>query len=79
MGNGKEIKKWEWENNGKEIKWSQLIELMEKSSVNSGLYIGRKLTREHVVLTSYSRMTVLLAAQVSDFVSGNVLIFPCRY
>ena len=52
---------------------------MEKSSANSGLYIGRKLTREHVVLTSYSRMTVSLAAQVSDFVSGNVLICPCRY
>ena len=27
------------------------------------------------MLTSYSRMTVSLAAQVSDFVSGNVLIF----
>ena len=37
-------------------------------------YIGRKLTQEHVVLTSYSRMTVSLAAQVSEFVSGYTYI-----
>ena len=47
---------------------------MEKSSTNSELYIGRKLTQEHVVLTSYSRMTVSLVAQVSDFVSGYTYI-----
>ena len=46
---------------------------MERTSANSGLYIWRKLTGEHVVLTSYSRMTVSLAAQVND----NTLIFPC--
>ena len=40
---------------------------MEKTNANSGLYIGRKLTREHVVLAAYSRMTVSLSAQVSGF------------
>ena len=42
---------------------------MEKTSANSALYIGRKLTREHVALTSYSRMTVSLAAQVCGFLA----------
>ena len=56
-----------YQNNGCDIKWSHLVELAEMSTADSGLYIGRKLTREHLVilvLTSYSRMTVRLAVQV---------------
>ena len=53
------------QNNGVEIKWSHLIELAEKATVSTGLYIGRNLTREHTILTSYSRMTVRLAVQIS--------------
>lgn len=52
------------QNDGHEIKWAHLVELCEKSVADTGLYIGKKLTREHVQLTSYSRMNVLLAAQV---------------
>ena len=52
---------------------------MEKTSANSGLYIGRKLTREHVVLTPYSKMTVSLAAQVGDFFMEVHHLFRCRY
>ena len=46
-------------------KWFHLVELAEKSMSESGLYIGKKLTTEHVRLTSYSRMNVHLAAQVN--------------
>ena len=40
------------------------MELYEKAVANTGLYVGKHLTREHVNLTSYSRMNVRLAAQV---------------
>ena len=39
-------------------------QLAEKCWADSALYIGNKLKREHVFLTSYSRMTVRLATQV---------------
>jgi hypothetical protein len=32
----------------------------------SGLYVGRRLTYEHINLTSYSKMKVNLAAQVKS-------------
>ena len=41
--------------------------MAEKATHDTGLHIGRKLTREHLVLTSYSRMNVRLAAQVSTY------------
>ena len=41
-----------------EIKWAHLVELCEKAVVNIGLYIGDNLKREHLNLTSYSRMNV---------------------
>lgn len=50
-----------------EIKWAHMVELAEKMTADSGLHIGKKLTREHIVLTSYSRMNVRLAAQVSKY------------
>jgi hypothetical protein len=51
--------------NGKHILWKHLIDVYERSRSESGLYIGKKLKLEHVKLTSYSRMNVCLAAQVS--------------
>ena len=56
------------QNSGGEIKWSHLVELAEKSTSNTGLYIGNKLTKEHLKLTSYSRMNVCLAAQVDNVI-----------
>lgn len=61
------------QNSGGEIKWSHLVELAEKSTSNTGLYIGKKLTREHLILTSYSRMNVRLAAQVKS------VMFSCNH
>ena len=54
--------------NGKKIEWKQLWDIFEKISAMSiksqGLTIAPKLKREHLQLTSYSRMRVDLAAQV---------------
>ena len=55
--------------NGKKIEWKQLWDLFDKlssmSSRSSGLILAQKLKREHLQLTSYSRMRVDLATQVS--------------
>jgi hypothetical protein len=69
--------------NGKFILWSHLFDLYEWSREDSGLYIGNKLTLEHVKLTSYSRMNVRLAAQVlSKSVADLFMLFrqskPCE-
>lgn len=45
-----------------------MVELCEKTVTDSGLYIGNKLTCEHLNLTSYSHMNVHLAAQVCIYV-----------
>lgn len=54
--------------NGRSIKWSHIQELCDKkvttSVASSGLSLLPKLKREHVYLTSFSRMRVDLAAQV---------------
>ena len=54
--------------NGQYIEWKQLQDLYEKLSGMSvqshGLSLVPKLKREHVYLTSFSRMRVDLAAQV---------------
>ena len=53
------------------------MELCEKTITNSGLYIRNKLTREHLNLTSYSRMNVRLAAQVCILVCVRVHVCVC--
>ena len=53
-----------YQNNGEHILWDHLEELYKQSQAESGLYIGRRLTYEHLHLTSYSKMKVNLAAQV---------------
>ena len=52
------------QNNGKHILWEHLHYLYHHTQAESGLYIGRRLTNEHLHLTSYSKMKVNLAAQV---------------
>ena len=46
------------------ITWAHIVELSGKTVANTALYVGKNLTREHLNLTSYSRMNVRLAAQV---------------
>ena len=62
------------QNKGKEIKWAHLVELAEKASSDTGLYISKKLKREHLKLTSYSRMNVRLAVQVN-----YAILLKCVY
>lgn len=56
--------------NGKDILWRHLYTLyeakMEMSTRSKGLYMLKKLSREHLHLTSYSRMRVDLAVEVSS-------------
>lgn len=56
--------------NGKRILWQQLrglydakLSLLKRSK---GLFLLKKLSKEHLDLTSYSRMRVDLAAEVSN-------------
>lgn len=55
--------------NGKHITWEHLRSLyrakMSLSERSEGLYLLKKLSKEHLDLTSYSRMRVDLAAEVS--------------
>ena len=64
------------QNNTCDIKWAHLVELCEKALGNTGLYIG-KLTREHLNLTSYSRVNVRLAAQVYVMTCLFLLYYHC--
>ena len=50
-----------------------MVELAEKATSNTGLYIN-KLTREHLILTSYSRMNVRLAAQVCSIYNSFIVL-----
>ena len=56
------------QNQGCDIKWAHIVELSEKVVADTALYVGKNLTREHLNLTSYSRMNVRLAAQVFTIV-----------
>ena len=56
--------------NGKDISWQHLrtlydakMSLVERSE---GLFLLKKLSKEHLDLTSFSRMRVNLAAEVRD-------------
>ena len=49
---------------GCRILWDHLQTLYGTTQTDSGLYVGRRLTYEHVNLISYSKMKVNLAAQV---------------
>ena len=57
------------QNKGKSILWEQLRKLYEAkislSSCSEGLFLLKMLSKEHLDLTSYSRMRVDLAVEVS--------------
>ena len=67
---------------GKNISWRHLQQLYDAklamSSRSSGLYLIQKLKQEHVNLTSFSRMRVDLAAEVSAYTSLPVKLL-CNY
>ena len=60
---------------GKNISWQHLRTLYQAKRSN-GLYLLKKLSKEHIDLSSYSRMRVDLAAEVSIEVHVSVL-FLC--
>ena len=66
------------QNNGQCIKWDHLRELFEKVSgtaiASKGITLLPKLKMEHICLTSYSRMCVDLAAQVSKYKYNHCMI-----
>ena len=49
---------------GKHISWEHLVRVYNQSKSSSGLSLLPRLKKDHVQLTSYSRMRVNLAAQV---------------
>ena len=55
--------------NGSDILWSHILDLYHRDSgaqrESPGLAIAHKIKREHVYLTSFSKMRVDLAAQVN--------------
>lgn len=54
--------------NGQDISWKSIehLFLLETSTSTPGVRMCHKLTRDHVWLTSFTRMRVYLAAQVSQ-------------
>jgi len=57
--------------NGKEISWSHLCRLynLNRSNKAPGYAMITKLKYEHIVLTSYSKMRVDLATQVTHLIN----------
>ena len=51
-------------------------ELCEKTVADTGLYIGKKLTREHIQLTSYSRGVPIIG---SATISATDMVFFYQY
>ena len=64
--------------NGKEISWSHLLSLYHSDAGADreapGVTVVGKLKREHLYLTSFSKMRVNLAAQVSSCYSVHITI-----
>ena len=53
-----------FQKDGKYISWTHVRRLYDRDQRKSGLKLLTKLKREHIELTSYSRMRASLAAQV---------------
>lgn len=67
--------------NGKHTLWEHLRYLQTYTQAESGLFIGTRLTHEHINLTSYSKMKVNLAAQVhyqSNCITKFNYTFTCN-
>jgi len=60
------------QNNGYQISWKHKVDLYNKltdmASKSKGITLNTKLKREHIELTSYSRMHVDLAAQIVHYI-----------
>lgn len=54
--------------------WSLFENLYKTSQTKSGLYIGKKLTRDHVHLTSYSRMRWILQLKYKMAIYVSIII-----
>ena len=58
--------------NGYQISWKHIVDLYNKltdmASKSKGITFNTKLKREHIELTSFSRMRVDLAAQVVQYI-----------
>ena len=55
-------------------KWIEKQYLMETSTTTPGVKMCHKLTRDHVWLTSFTRMRVYLAAQVSLIIESSGIL-----
>ena len=55
------------------ISWEHLVRVFNRSQTASGLSLLPRLKKDHISLTSYSRMRVNLAAQ------GTYIIFVYNY
>ena len=66
---------------GKELRWKHILDLYQRNTgaVRSapGLSLVPKLTFEHVMLTSFSKMRVDLAAQVHCTCTVYMLLWLC--
>ena len=71
----REMYKYMW-NSGFHLLWSHISNLYNEN-LNYGLKFVPKLTYEHISLSPYSVMNVLLAAQVLNDSVGNVLLSFC--
>lgn len=59
--------------NGQAIDWNLIVRLYQKNlNPDSGVFLVPKLKREHVFLTSFSKMRVDLATQVSLYASVDL-------
>ncbi len=69
--------------NGKHISWTHLKLLydakMSLAERSQGLYLLKKLSKDHVHLTSYSRMRVSLAAEVNLLYTGIMFTGTINY
>ena len=50
---------------GRHISWKHLVNLYQHNRTESGMALVKKIKYDHIYLTSYSRIKVNLAAQVS--------------
>lgn len=60
-------------NNGKDISWMHVVRLYEETCENSEFKLCPKLTRNHIDLSSFSKMKVSLATQVFSATVANAL------
>ncbi len=65
---------------GQVVSWKSIesLYLTETSTSTMGVRLCHKLTRDHIWLTSYNRMRVYLAAQVSSYYAIMSIVSPAK-